>query len=184
MLLDAPALVLGEGVIEIVREDHDHLVTRQTRLAHTPPVPVLRYSSSARRTRARARCRSTRWFVSERSSALHTSSEFHPRTSRSRITSACIGGSASIARPIRRSVSLPRSLSSGMPCQSPGKLFHPPGARPPASWNHAGSTPALVSSSPASEENGTLRPSAAPLVLAMFATIRLDPRAERRAALE
>src|ERR1044072_8649641 len=65
-----------------------------------------RYLSSAALTLDRARWRRTRWLPSEIISASATSSAFHPRMSRSRITSRCASGSISIAALITRSASL------------------------------------------------------------------------------
>jgi len=81
----------------------------------------------------------------------------------------------------------------GFRCRRAGPRDAPPvlrEGRPPArslalaSWNHVGSTPESVSSSPASEENGTTRPSAAPFVFGDVRDDPVDPRSERGPALE
>ena len=89
-----------------------------------PPTP--------RRTFERARWRSTRWLVSERSSALQTSSAVHPSTSRSVITSRCAGGSASMAACTASSVWRDSRRASGSSFHGVGGVAHAPTGAPPA----------------------------------------------------
>ncbi len=110
--------------------------------------------------------------VSVRSRALRTSSALHPWASRSRITSACIGGSSAMARPMTSRVSFPRSRSSGYPDQSSGSVDQWPRESVSGVSKRSGSTAGAPRSVPASEANGRLLPSRCPRVLAMLVRIR------------
>ena len=80
-------------------------------------------SSSAARTFERARCRSTLWFVSLRSSALRTSSAAEPLMSRSAITSRWRGGRSLIASSSTRASRSPPAGSCGS-SHATGGLAH------------------------------------------------------------
>src|SRR6188472_976693 len=92
VLLEPGPGVVVHLALEIVGHELDHLLagqhsvlTRGHRVASSGC--GFKWSSSAARTFERARCRSTRWFVSLRSRALRTSSASQPLMSRSVITS-------------------------------------------------------------------------------------------------
>src|SRR5205823_15006469 len=104
VLLEARALGRRQGALQVGGHQLDHLAAGHRR-----------YSSSARRTAARARWRRTRWFAVEIPSSPAASSEPSPATSRSRIASRCRSGRAAIAALTCSSVSLPSSRDSGTP---------------------------------------------------------------------
>ena len=87
-----------EGAVEVVGDELDELAARERvsrrrrrRQAHQR---VRLHSGSSAHDRARARCRSTRWLPSVRSSSSHTSSAGRPARSRSVITARWPSGSA------------------------------------------------------------------------------------------
>ena len=59
VFVEPRAILRGQGTLEVVGHDLDHLFARQPVGAHAN-CPFSRYSSTARRTRERARCNSTR----------------------------------------------------------------------------------------------------------------------------
>src|SRR6266550_2618805 len=77
-----------------------------------------------------------------------------------------------IAPPITCRVSVPSARSSGIPRQSKGRVDHPPAFGSPGAPNEPGSNVGWSRSSPAREENGTLRLSRWPRVLAVLTRIR------------
>src|SRR4051812_6516014 len=88
------------------------------------------------------------------------------------MTARCMGGSVAMASSTTMRVSPERSRSSGRPSHDAGGADQAPAVRPP-SWNRAGSTEGSCSPpSASSAENGTLRRSRTPLVLARLTRMR------------
>ena len=85
--LETGALLGREGVVEVVGDELDELAARERVLASSTEAQAHQaFASSVVRTRARARCRSTRWLPGVRSSSSHTCSEGRPARSRRAMT--------------------------------------------------------------------------------------------------
>src|SRR5207244_815393 len=165
---EALAQLSRQRALEIVRHELDELLAGQlfvgVRSLHH--VDSFRYSSSAARTAARARWRSTRWLVSLSVRALQTSSALHPSTSRSEMTARCVAGRAAIASAITCRVSPASSCSSGKPRGGADQW-------PVHGWSPAVNRSASTAGSfRSSDENGNDRPSRIPRVFALFVRMR------------
>src|SRR5258708_7660364 len=159
-----------EPPLHVVGDELGHLLAAQHHL------PSCRYiSSSARRTRVRARWSTTRWFDSVSWSALQTSRESRPSRSRRVSTARCVADIARSSRPRHSSASRRSSTASALRSRHSrgGSLQLPRASKRAAST----SPPSSFSTDP----KGVLRASRTAIALARLRQMRtIQVRSDER----